>query len=418
MKGLLERETDPRPLALVRIVVGLSAIALAVFVERRGLSALSADGAFHVQPTSWLPTLTPGLVDVVVALWIAFAIALTVGLFARLAAAGVAVVAAASMALELQAFSNHVTLLVALSALLALGNPSAAWSLDARRRGPRASIPYWPSFLIKFQISTVYAYAALSKLNESFLSAEVLGSRWEPVVGDPVGVIQALLVAIAVSTVLAESFLAVALWSERFRRIAVPLGLALHVVIPATLGAALIPFSTLMLGAYVLFPAWRRDSRRVVWDARLDGIVTLVRAFRRLDRFGVHDFGPPYGSAGPPSVSAGPTSGGTGPRSVSTGPTSAGGAARPSVFEQRTARAQPRAEAPGGSEPEYAADRALALVGPDERVEGYDAARIMLEQSPVTFLIAPLLGTRLLAPLGRRGYRRLASRSDDRIAAT
>ena len=351
MKALLERQTDARPLALVRIVVGLSAIALAVFVERSALNRLSGEDIFQAPAASWLPTLTPALVDVILVLWIAFAIALTIGLYARLAAAGVALVAAAAMTLDLQAFSNHVTLLVALSVLLALGNPAAAWSVDSRRRGSAASIAYWPVFLIKFQISTVYAYAALSKINDSFLSAEVLASRWEPGLGSLTETLQPVLIAIAISTVLAEGFLAVGLWNERLRRVALPLGLGLHVLIPATFGAPLIPFSALMVGAYVLFPDWQAGSQRVVWNSGSEGIASFVRAFRRLDWFGVHDF-------------------------------------------------EPSALAP--SEPP------IRLSGPDRSAEGYDAVRLMLERSPVTFLIAPILGSRVVAPLGRRAYQRVA----------
>ena len=203
--------------------------ALAVFVERRALNKLAGEDIFHLPAASWLPAVTPTLVDVLLALWIGFGIALTVGLFARAAAAGVATVAVLAMAVDLQASSNHVTLLVALSVLLALGNPAAAWSIDARRKDRKPSIPYWPVFLIKFQISTAYGYFALAKINDSFLSAEVLASRWEPVLGGLTDTLHPILVAIAISTVLVEGFLAVGLWSERLRKIALPLGLGLHI---------------------------------------------------------------------------------------------------------------------------------------------------------------------------------------------
>ena len=91
--------------------------ALAVFVERRALNKLAGEDIFHLPAASWLPAVTPTLVDVLLALWIGFGIALTVDLFAR-AAAGVATVAVLAMAVNLQASSNHVTLLVALSVQL------------------------------------------------------------------------------------------------------------------------------------------------------------------------------------------------------------------------------------------------------------------------------------------------------------
>lgn len=152
----------------------------------------------------------------------------------------------------------------------------------------------------------------------------------------------------------------VGLWNERLCRVPLPLGLGLHVVIPATLGAPLIPLNTLMLGAYVLFPDWRHGSQCVVWDSGSPGIASFVRAFRRLDWFGVHEFEP-------------------------------------------SALAQP--ESP------------IRINGPDQSAEGYDAVRIMLERSPVTFLVAPMLGSRLAAPLGKRVYHRLIRSSPGGAAA-
>ncbi|MGI9557731.1 MAG: HTTM domain-containing protein [Solirubrobacterales bacterium] len=356
VKALLTRQVDARPLALTRIVVGLSGIAFAVFVERRGLNRLAEEGIFTAPPTDFLPALTPGLVDVLIALWIAFGIALTLGLFARTSAAGVALVAGASIALDLQAFSNHVTLLIALSALLALGDPGAVWSLDARRRGTRSAVPYWPVFLLKFQVTTVYAYAALTKVNGSFLGAEVLASRWEPVVGSsPAGGVEAVLVGVAISTVLAEGFLAVGLWDERLRRIALPLGLGLHVAIPATLGVTLIPFSTMMLAVYVLFPDWLPGSRTVSWDAREAALSRFVGRYRRLDWFGIHSYVP-------------------------------GADAR----DRESAK------------------QALVVEAGGDRVEGYRAVCALLEQSPVTFLVAPILRAPGISRLGAARYRRMA----------
>ena len=362
---LLERETDPRPLALVRIVVGLSALCLAVLVERDALQRLASGEVFLAPAFSWLPEPSAGLIDAILLLWIVFAVALTIGLFARPAAAGLAVVAAAAMALDFQAYSNHLALLVALSALLALGSPSAAWSLDARLGRSRAGIPYWPVFLIKLQIATMYGYAAVAKINGTFLGGEVFAARWRPRVtelveplGDP------FLIAAAILTVLAEGFLAMALWNARLRPVALPLGVGLHLGIVVTIGFGGLPaFGALALGTYVLFPVWRPGSRVVVWDERSGFCGQFVRLFRRLDWFGVHAF-----------VRSGD------PRAAVVGDT----------------RAQ--------------VDDAIQVVGPDGRSRGFDAVREMLEQSPVTFLFAPVLRAWPLAPLGRRWYRSLASR--------
>jgi len=78
-------------------------------------------------------------------------------------------------------------------------------------------------------------------------------------------------------------------------------------------------------------------------------------------------------------------------------------------------RAVPRPLEPepkGGENTEV--DRAIALVWHDQRYEGFDAIRLMLDQPPVTFLFAPALALRPVAGLGRRIYRRLASREPPR----
>lgn len=371
LAAVLEGETDPRPLAIVRIVVGLCALELAALFERRPLQRLGSGDVFEAPALSWAPEPSPALIDALLICWIAFAIALTVGLFARAAATGLAVAVAGAMALDLQMYSNHLTMLAVLSALLALGNPSAAWSLDARLRGARASIPSWPVSLIKFQVSTMYGYAALAKLNGAFLSGEVFASQWRPRLSElvePLG--DPFLVAVAVLTVVVEAFLAVALWSERLRPIAFPLGVVLHVGIVLTLGLGGLPaFGALVLSTYILFLEWQPASRVVIWDEGSAFCSRFVRIFRRLDWFDVHDF-------------------------VRSNQSLAGW---PNGLTRRQV------------------DDAIRLEGPNERSSGFDAVRKMLEQSPVTFLFAPVLRMWPIGAAGRRAYRWLASRGEYQV---
>ncbi len=357
----LGRPVDPRPLALTRIGVGVAGGMIGLETWRL-LIKVSAPDKLQVPAFAWLPDLSYELIWALFAVWTLLAAALTLGLRARLAAAGLALLAAVAMLLDQQVYSNHLALMAVLCGLLALGQPAAVWSLDARRRPPVAASPYWPVLLIKIQISTLYGFAALSKLNDVYLSGEVLErSTWGFVnkLGDPI------LIVAAVAGVAVELFLSVGLWNERLQRIAFPLGLSFHLLIVATFDnpLPLIPFALLALSPYVLFLRAKPASRLVIWDDRCAFCARSVAILRRIDLLGVHRFV---------------------------------GSSDPSAFED------------SGVTP-IQAERAVQLVADGRRVEGYDAIRVALEVSPPTFLVAPLLGIPPIARLGRRAYRRVAA---------
>jgi predicted DCC family thiol-disulfide oxidoreductase YuxK len=350
---------------VTRIGVGVAAGMIGLETWRI-LIKISAPDKLHVQAAAWLPELSHGLIWGLLALWTLFAVALTIGLLARPAAAGLTLLAALAMLLDEQAYSNHLALMAVLCALLALAQPAAAWSLDARRRDAVEATPYWPIFLIKFQVSTVYGFAALSKLNGDYLSGEVLDRTTRlSGLGDPM-----LLIASA-TTVLVELFISVALWSESLQRIAFPVGLCFHLLIIATIvpPLPLIPFALLVLSPYVLFLRAEPASRLVVWDSRCAFCNRWAAVLRRLDLLGIHRF-----------VDSGATG-----ALASTGVTA------------------------------IQADRGIQRVAGEQRDEGYDAVRKVLEVSPLTFLAAPLLGLAPVARLGRRAYRQVARRRACRL---
>ena len=190
----LGRPVDPRPLALTRIGVGVAGGMIGLETWRL-LIKVSAPDKLQVPAFAWLPDLSYELIWALFAVWTLLAAALTLGLRARLAAAGLALLAAVAMLLDQQVYSNHLALMAVLCGLLALGQPAAVWSLDARRRPPVAASPYWPVLLLKLQISTLYGFAALSKLNDVYLSGEVLErSTWGFVnkLGDPILIVAAV----------------------------------------------------------------------------------------------------------------------------------------------------------------------------------------------------------------------------------
>jgi hypothetical protein len=248
----LGRPVDPRPLALARIGIGVAGGAIGLETWRL-MVKVSADGKLQVPGIEWLPGPSEAAAAALLIVWTILATGLTVGLLARAAAAGLALLGVFAMLADQQLYSNHLSLFIVLAALLCLGPCSAAWSLDAGLRGRVAeTVPHWPVFLLKFQTATVYAFAGLAKLNGDFLSGDVLefvGREPLPGLGEPV------LVAAAIGTICVELFLAVGLWAPKLQRVAIPLGIGFHLAIIVGIENALplIPFALLMYSNYALF---------------------------------------------------------------------------------------------------------------------------------------------------------------------
>jgi predicted DCC family thiol-disulfide oxidoreductase YuxK len=199
--------------------------------------------------------------------------------------------------LDQQLFSNHIYLMFVGSLLFAVADSGAAISLDARRRGERGVVARWPVWLLRVQVSIVYGYAALSKINLPFLSGSVIASslRRDGFLAVPDGwrVLEVMLV-LAVLTVIVEAFVAVALWLPRWRPAAFVVGLGLHIGITGWLvpGYQLLVFSVLMLPLYVLFIPLPASGVCVVWDDGCSFCGRWVTWFRRLDWLHVLQFVP------------------------------------------------------------------------------------------------------------------------------
>ena len=245
---------DPRPLALARIGIGAAAFitGLELFVALQLVA-----GRQRIDfPTFLDLPVTAAALNVWLVICVLASVCMVAGLFSRTASAVMAGTVVWALLWDQQTYSSHVLLLAVLCLLLALGQPGAAFSLDARLHGPRRTISAWPQLLVMVQISVVYFFAAASKVNPAFLNGEVLGgSTWLPVP-------DATLPVVAVGAVATEFFLAVALWFRGTRRLAYLLGLGLHLAITVTLNLPLVlfAFSLLCLSCYPLFGA-RYSSR-------------------------------------------------------------------------------------------------------------------------------------------------------------
>jgi predicted DCC family thiol-disulfide oxidoreductase YuxK len=364
--SLIEARTSPRAIALVRIGVTFAAL-LEAANSAGTLLHLAQPGVIHAPFVPWAPTVSPGLAWGLIGLWVLAGLAFLVGWQTRMAGAVLTITLASALLLDQQLYSNHLYLMVLLVGLLTVTDSGAAISLDARGHEER-DVPAWPVWLLRVQVSIVYGYAALSKLNLDFLSGSVIAAslrRDGPLAFPDAWRSVEPMFVLAVMAICVEAFLAVALWSPRWRPAALVAGLGLHAGITGWLSPTyqLLVFSLAILPVYLVFLDAAPASRVVVWDDGCGFCAAWVRWFRRLDWLRVLRFVPrsQLGSAG---------------LTVS----------------------------------EDAAAAALQLVTPRRVYAGFAAVARVAELLPISFLWAPLLRLPPVAAIGERVYRRVAAR--------
>ncbi len=254
---MLSRLVDPvdaRALGITRIGVGLAAIV-------RSLVALPvllrlADPSYLTAPVfQWMPQPTRALAFTLVGVWLVSGVLFTVGWRVPVTGTILLLCLVFLLALDLQTYSNHLYLMSLLVLLLTLADSGAALSVE-RRPHP---VPLWPVWLIMIQVSLVYGFSSITKLNDDFLSGRVLaGVLHNGVVTVPSPALTPrVLGSLAVVTVVVEAFLALALWSPRLQKAAFVVGTGLHASITLLMGDTLelLVFSMLMMSTYPLFAA-------------------------------------------------------------------------------------------------------------------------------------------------------------------
>jgi predicted DCC family thiol-disulfide oxidoreductase YuxK len=366
--AVLDRRVNPRPAGVVRALIGLAAflkgLQMAPLIGR-----FEEPGVLRIPYLEWAPSVADLPAAVTVGAWLVFAALFGLGLFTYAAGIGLTLTLAAVLFSDQQLYSNHLYLLTLLVGLLTVARSGAAVSVDAGRGRGRESVPNWPLLLVRTQISVVYLYAGLSKISATFLSGTVVAItlRREGPLAIPDGwrTFEPM-AALSLLAILAELFLAVALWLPRWRRAAFVVGLGLHVGIAIWFvpTGQLAIFSVIILAPYLLFLDVPLRGATVVWDAGCDFCRSWVGLFRRLDWLRAVRFVPSSDDA----------------------------------------------ELAALGIPSEDADRALQLVRDGRRAQGYRAVVGVLEVTPVAFLWAPLLRLPPVAWAGDRLYRRTAER--------
>ncbi len=214
---------------------------------------------------------------------------------------GAAAIAAAAAALGLMTLapvtaSHHFHLVAVLLVLASF--------VDDRAGGepaPGATVAGWPLALMRCQLTIVYAFTALSKVNADFLSGlvahELLGTN---VLGLslPGGLDRSLpfLATCSVLLVVGEVVLALAVWSRRARPIAFAVALPMHAGMTLLAAPDLVTvveiaiFTTGMGVLYASFVEVPPGGLRLLHDGGSARARRLVRLLRRLDVSGATTF--------------------------------------------------------------------------------------------------------------------------------
>ena len=258
VERLLSGGVDPRPLAVLRLVIGGTAFVRAL-VEYGILERLLRPTTIRLSYVSWLPQLAPPAIPWLVVLWAAAALLFACGWWTRTAGVVLAATVLYVLLLDEQTYSNHLYLLVLIVLLLVLANAGAAFSVDARRGAAPPRAEAYAVWLLRTQVSATYAFAALAKLNAVYLSGATLAGYMSAdlLAALPAATRLPFVLACSWGTIAVEMGLAAALWSARWRRIAVAAGVALHfgmvALLPPGTRVQLAIFAIEMVALYVAF---------------------------------------------------------------------------------------------------------------------------------------------------------------------
>jgi predicted DCC family thiol-disulfide oxidoreductase YuxK len=349
---------DARFYAFVRVVIGLVALAAAC--------------RYAIKATAYDDTLFEPWHAGAMLVWVLLAIPVVIGWQARLAAIAAALTGAVMVVAGAEFFNNnHMYLTTVCMGLVAFSDCERFYAVR-----PRAGLPdVWPRWLMRIQLSVVYGYAGLQKVNSEFLSGDALNAYMSMAVGPLAPVAHALsgtaiVQPMAYTVVIVEIGMALLVWSKRTRAIVFGIALPLHIcmlLVPYN-GIEFIGVVLFAILTFTLLSAWvdaAPGARLVVWDDTCSFCRRFVGAAQRVDAWGALRW---QGSSSPASYAG-------------TGVTA------------------------------EAASHAMQLIEPDGRIHsGFGAVRGILAVLPGSFLIAPWLALPPVARLGEAAYRHVAAR--------
>ena len=303
--ALLGEPVSMRALALLRVLTG----PIVVLHLRPFLAADPIyNEAFYQPYLSWYPELSGGLYLALLWVGVAAAVAMSLGLFTRVATAATFAVVAYNLFLSTTHFHNNRAYLLIVVGLLALAPCGRELSLDAwirRRRGLPAldpTAPAWPLWLLRFECAAVYGASGLSKLvDPDWFGGTVTWQRVTRARDDltawPDWAVSILTdrhfhTGAAKFIVLTELFIALGLWWRGSRYAAVWVAVIFHLSIEGS--AAVQVFSLLGIAVLVVWAVPSTRDRVLRFDPARDRPASPGRAGAR-----ARLAGPLPGGAGP-----------------------------------------------------------------------------------------------------------------------
>lgn len=258
MTRLLSGTVDARPVAIARAVIGLTALAR-VLEARRIVPRLFLPTTIRLPYVPWLPQPPAAAVPWILALWAVAALLFALGCRTRVAGVTLAATVLYVLLLDEQTYSNHLYLLTLVILLLVLADAGCRFSVDAVRRRAPAAAPAWAVWLLRTQVSATYAFAGLSKINAAYLSGATMAAYTSVALlaSLPEAARLPFVLACSWGAIVVELWLAVALWSRRWRRPAIVAGVALHAgmiaLLPPGVRFQLVVFACEMFALYLVF---------------------------------------------------------------------------------------------------------------------------------------------------------------------
>jgi uncharacterized membrane protein YphA (DoxX/SURF4 family) len=308
---LLGRRVSMRALALLRVLAGP-----AVLLHLQPFLSDALDGrtyrdAFYEPYAAWYPELPDALYIGLLGLGVVAAVAMSLGLFTRLATSTAFAVVAYNLFLSTTHFHNNRAYLVIVLGLLGVAPCGRELSLDAwlRRRRGRPPLdtyaPGWPLWLLRFECAAVYGASGLSKLlDPDWFGGTVTWQRVErardqldawPLPDWAVSLLtnRSFHTGAAKLIVLTELFIAIGLWRRGTRYAAVWVAVCFHLSIEGS--ASVQVFSYLAIAVLVIWAVPSTRDRELRIDQTAAGqrrLAALVRALDWLARFRIENAPP------------------------------------------------------------------------------------------------------------------------------
>ena len=254
MLNLFSEVLPARPVRLIQRVIGAMCL-LRVIEEYRIMSRVLKPQSIRFPVIEGLPVLTQGQAAVLLAVWFGAALTFTIGWKTRISGFVLAAVMGYTLLIDQQLYASNLYLLSLIVLLLTFA--------EVGRPSESNFVWRWPALLLQIQLTIVYFFAAVTKVNSVYLKGYMLGSNlrkeFPAVVFAP-----GMLTTLAVASIFIELFLAGAFWVRSLRKTAVVVGVLFHVAmvlaITPAVAAQLIVFAVACISIYPLFFLQKQGS--------------------------------------------------------------------------------------------------------------------------------------------------------------